>query len=87
LYRYKRRRTLPAIPHPEATIASMHSTIMALVEAVEMLQGQRGTISDAAVSWGELVDQGVLKLDQVPMDVGTDSLRRQGVGGTYSRGP
>jgi hypothetical protein len=70
LFRSRRGRRQPAIPHPDATVLSMQ-----LVEAVQMLQGQRGSVSDCAVTWGELLALGLIKEDQIPTDVGDDRLR------------
>ena len=67
---------MPAIPHPELDLASMYAALQATVEAVEMLQGQRGSAYDCAVTWGDLVQLGLITEDQVPTDVGADRLRR-----------
>lgn len=75
MFRSRRGRRQPAIPHPDATVLSMHQTLMQLVEAVQMLQGQRGSVSDCAVTWGELLALGLIKEDQIPTDVGDDRLR------------
>lgn len=65
------KRTLPTIPQPDMTIASIHAAVVALKEAVELLAGQRGDARDIAVTWGDLADKGVITKEQVPKDVGS----------------
>jgi hypothetical protein len=52
-------------------MASMHATIMALKEAVELLSGQRGNPRDVAVTWGDLADRNIITKEDVP-NVGSD---------------
>jgi len=42
---------------------------MAMKEAVESLSGQRGGPDDVAVTWGDLLDLGLISIDQVPQDI------------------
>jgi hypothetical protein len=63
-------RKIPTIIEPYENAASLRSAVMALKENVEMLTGQRGTIDDVAVTWGDLIRLGLIKQDQVPKDVG-----------------
>jgi hypothetical protein len=44
---------------------------MALKERVEVLSGTRGYNTDAAVTWGDLVELGLIKINQVPVDLGS----------------
>jgi hypothetical protein len=60
------RSTTPAVPEPYENLASLRASVMALKEAVEMLMAQRGTRHDAAVTWADLLQLGLVKPDQVP---------------------
>lgn len=71
----RRNRRQVGISHPDADVASLHATVVQLKEAVEMLQGQRGSAYDCAVTWGDLLVLGLIKEDQIPHDVGADRLR------------
>jgi hypothetical protein len=64
-----RPKQRPTIPEPFTTPDSLHACIVAIKEAVELLQGQRGTYEDAVVSWGDLVRLGLIKPDQIPKEV------------------
>ena len=66
---------MPGIPQPTSDPQSLFVTVEMLQEAVELLQGQRGSPDDCAVTWGDLVRLGVIREDQVPTDVGADRLR------------
>lgn len=66
-----KQRRLPTIPEPSATVESLHATVRALKEAVELLAGQRGDARDIAVTWGDLMDQNLVTKEQVPKDVGS----------------
>lgn len=59
-----------SIPEPVAEIRSLHATVLATKEIVETLTGQRGRALDAAVTWGDLVEAGLIQPDQVPTNVG-----------------
>ncbi len=73
--RYDRNRKHPAIPQPESNIASMHATLVPMKEAVDMLQGATGTAYDCAVTWGDLLQLGLITKEQIPHDVGAYRLR------------
>jgi hypothetical protein len=44
---------------------------MAMKERVEVLSGTRGFNTDAAVTWGDLVELKLIRPDQVPRDLGS----------------
>lgn len=67
---YRKRRPQATVPQPEANVESLHSSVLALKELAETLAGQRGLNLDACPSWQDLVDIGLIKLNQVPKDVG-----------------
>jgi len=67
-----RKRTQATIPEPYESVASLRVSVMALKELVEALAGQRGGRDDVAVTWGDLVETGVIKPEQVPADIGSD---------------
>jgi len=76
LFKSKRNRKQPGIPHPDANLAAIHASLVAAIEAVEMLQGQRGSAYDCAVTWGDLIVLGLVQEGDIPPDVGADRLRR-----------
>lgn len=55
-----------AIPEPVETLHSLRNSVLANKEVVETLSGQRGNILDCAVTWGDLIDLGLIKKDQAP---------------------
>lgn len=65
-----RKRPQQTIPQPFVDNNSLHQTAMATKEVVEVMAGQRGSALDAAVTWGDLVDLGLISEDQIPRDVG-----------------
>jgi hypothetical protein len=66
-----RRRTQATIPEPYETLGSLRAAVLALKELVETLAGQRGQAYDAAVTWGDLLDANVVKIEQVPQGIGS----------------
>lgn len=64
------RHPRPAIPEPVATTHSLYNTVMALKEAVEVLQNQRGPGENAAVIWRDMVALGLIDANAVPQDGG-----------------
>jgi hypothetical protein len=67
LARPVRHNRFPAIPEAKPTVESLVQVCTALKEAVEILTNQRirGQGLTAAPSWEELVNMGVVKVDQV----------------------
>jgi len=65
------KRVQQTIPEPFETLSSLRSTAMATKELVETISGQRGHANDAAVTWADLVNLGLIKADQVPKNVGS----------------
>lgn len=64
-----RKRPQQTIPDPYATLTSLQATVSAMKELVESMAGQRGGLDDICVTWQELIDLGLIKEDQVPVDV------------------
>jgi hypothetical protein len=56
----------PAIPNPSADPIALRSTGIALKETVETLTLQRGSPLNAAVTWQDLVNLGLITAAQVP---------------------
>lgn len=65
-----RKRQQQTIPQPYLDVNSLHQTAVATKEVAEVLMGQRGSALDAAVTWGDLMDLGLITEDQIPRDVG-----------------
>lgn len=60
-------RSQVTIPEPIATMFSLQATALATKELVETMAGQRGIdMSDAAITWNDLVQLGLIQPDQVP---------------------
>lgn len=59
-----------AIPQPFQNIASLQTTTQVLMEIVEQLAGQRRDVLSAAVTWGDLLELGLITQDQVPVTLG-----------------
>ena len=65
----KKIRRQQAIPVPYETPHSLRITAMAMKERLEVLSGARGkTLREAAVTWDDLVELGLIKPEQVPVD-------------------
>lgn len=64
------KRQIATVPEPYENLHSLLTAVRALKELAEGLTGQRGTLDDRAVTWGDLVQLGLIKPDQVPKDVG-----------------
>jgi hypothetical protein len=65
-----KRRTQVTIPEPYLEPQSLRATALATKELVESLAGQRGGTYDVAVTWGELIDLGIIEPEQVPQEFG-----------------
>jgi hypothetical protein len=59
------------IPEPYEDVASLRTVALATKELVEVLAGQRGAASDAAVTWGDLIKLQLINPGQVPPDIGS----------------
>jgi hypothetical protein len=69
-----RRRIQATVPEPYESLSSLRASVLALKELVETLAGQRGQAYDVAVTWGDLLDANVVKIEQVPQDIGSRPL-------------
>jgi hypothetical protein len=67
------RRSQATIPFPTASVESLRECALSNKELTEVLAGQRGSPLDAAVTWGDLVEIGVVKPEQVPRDIGSNT--------------
>jgi hypothetical protein len=66
----RRHRTQATIPEPYEDVKSLRASVVALKQLVESLAGQRGGPSDVAVTWGNLLELGVIQPEQVPHELG-----------------
>lgn len=57
----------PTIPDSTTDPAALRATDLALKETIEILTGQRGNQLYAAVTWGDLVNLGLILPSQVPV--------------------
>ena len=69
-----KRRDQVTVPDPVATIPSLLVTVLALKELVEELAGQRGSPTQAAVTYQALIDLQMLNQADVPRDLGTNKI-------------
>lgn len=60
----KRRKA--TVPQPDETIRGLRASVEGLKEIAEVLDGQRGSMMDAAITWGDLVQLGLVKPENVP---------------------
>lgn len=56
----------PSIPEPQADVLALRTSAAALKETVEILTLQRGSHLNAAVTWQDLLDLGLILPTQVP---------------------
>jgi len=56
----------PGIPEPAPSVQSLQQTSAALKEATEILLRQRGSPLNAAVTWQDLLDLGLIAPKDVP---------------------
>jgi len=56
----------PAIPDPQPNLASLHNTVLALKEAVELLTGQRGNRAVSVVTYRQMVVWGKITAQDIP---------------------
>jgi hypothetical protein len=50
----------PGIPEPNLKPESLHDSALATKQVIEILTGQRGKKADAAVTWQDLLDLGLI---------------------------
>jgi len=74
----KRFRFQASVPEPTEDARSLRTAIMALKELVETLAGQRGKPYDVAVTFGDLVQLGLITDPDIPQGIGSDNLQRPG---------
>ena len=67
-----------SIPEPNENLPSLRSTAVATKELVETLAGQRGDPRDVAVTWGDLINLGLVIPAEVPRGIGSDRFQRAG---------
>ncbi|HVQ48910.1 MAG TPA: hypothetical protein VMS92_02590 [Mycobacterium sp.] len=60
------KRSKATVPVPDQTLPGLQAAVMGLKEIAEVLDGQRGNMLDAAVTWQDLVDLGIVKPANVP---------------------
>jgi hypothetical protein len=65
-----KRRSQVTIPEPYENVSSVYHAVTAMKELVEALAGQRGGPQDVAITWGDLLELGLIKPEQVPEDLG-----------------
>jgi hypothetical protein len=59
----------PGIPEPTQDPEAMMATVQALKQATETILGQRrGSRVTSAVTWQDLVDLGLIEVEQIPRD-------------------
>lgn len=56
----------PAIPVPQASFAALVESVQALKQAVEVLNGAAGEKIQRSVTWVDLINLGLVKVEEVP---------------------
>jgi hypothetical protein len=56
----------PAIPDPSNDPTSLRISVLALKEAFEIITRQRKNVANAAVTWQDLVNLGLIQASQIP---------------------
>jgi len=64
------------IPVPYQDVGSLRATALATKELVEVLAGQRGQAFDAAVTWQDLLDLQLIRVEDIPYDIGSHPFQR-----------
>ena len=67
-----------SIPEPNENLPSLRSVAVATKELVETLAGQRGDPRDVAVTWGDLINLGLVTKQDIPRDIGSNRFQRAG---------
>jgi hypothetical protein len=65
------RRDQVTIPEPYEDLPTLRAAAMANKELTETLAGQRGQAYDAAVTWRDLLELGLISKEQIPTDIGS----------------
>jgi hypothetical protein len=65
-----------SIPEPLQELGSLRATALATKELVESLAGQRGDPRDAAVTWQDLIDLGLVIPSEIPQGIGSSGFQR-----------
>lgn len=60
------KKSKATVPEPTETFDGLRASVMGLKEIAEVLDGQRGNMLDAAVTWQDLVDLGIVSPVNVP---------------------
>jgi hypothetical protein len=66
-----------AVPEPYEDVKSLFRTCMAMKELTEELAGQRGDPRNAAVTWQDLIDLGLVKPAEIPQGIGSPNLQQR----------
>jgi hypothetical protein len=64
------------VPEPYEDVQSLRASVMALKELAETLAGQRGAITDVAVTWQDLLDLQLVNMADIPKDIGSNQIQR-----------
>jgi hypothetical protein len=65
-----------SIPEPQQDLGSLQAAVVAMKESVEVLAGQRGNPRDAAVTWQDLIDLGLIIPSEIPQGIGSSGFQR-----------
>ena len=60
----------PAIPVPQATLASLLEIVQTIKQAIELLNGTVGEKTQRAVTFADLINLGLVKPDEIPEKLG-----------------
>lgn len=71
-----KKRVQATVPEPLEDVKSLRASVMGLKELAETLAGQRGQAYDFAVTWGDLIDLGLITEQQLPYAFGPNTVQR-----------
>lgn len=64
------------IPEPYENVQALYRTVLAMKELVEMLAGQRGQAFTVAVTWQDMLDLQLVRVEDIPYDLGSHPFQR-----------
>jgi hypothetical protein len=73
--RRPQRKIQGTIPEPQEDVASLRAAVMGLKEIVEVLAGQRGQATEAAVTWNDLLLLDLINKADIPKEIGSNPIR------------
>lgn len=74
--RRPKRKLQATIPEPYEDVQSLRAAVMAIKELVEVLAGQRGFMTEVAVTWQDLINLQLVNMADIPKEIGSNQIQR-----------